>query len=373
MPFRFVHTSDLHLGRRFGNMPDLVRGRLTEERHGALARIAAAARSAGAGHVLVAGDVFDSETPADQVRRQALGAMADDPDLVWWLLPGNHDSLAAEALWSAVAEEAPPNVRPLATDAPVTLAPGVDLLPAPVVHRYPGRDLTDHMPMASSAEGTIRIGLAHGAVTDFGEGEPDAALIPPNRAESAGLDYLALGDWHGQRRIGPRCRYSGTPEQDRFKHDAPGSCLVVSIDAPGAAPEIADIRTGHFHWLERRLAFLPGGDAAPMLDAALPPSGRREVLMRVIAEGRLRLPEREALRRRAERVAPDFGHFALDDAALALEPDGADLDGIAGGGALRSAAQALLDEVEDRDRDAGTRRVAADALSRLYAYARDEA
>jgi DNA repair exonuclease SbcCD nuclease subunit len=64
--FRFLHSSDLHLGRAFGNFPDGIRHRLREARHGAIARLAAAARSGGANTVLLAGDTFDAETPAPE-------------------------------------------------------------------------------------------------------------------------------------------------------------------------------------------------------------------------------------------------------------------------------------------------------------------
>ncbi|MEE3101577.1 MAG: metallophosphoesterase, partial [Pseudomonadota bacterium] len=128
---RILHTSDLHLGKRFGRMPEALRGRLTEARHGAIHRLAAAARDAGAGHVLVAGDLFDAETPAPATLRQGLQAMAEDPALTWVILPGNHDSLAADELWTRAAAEAPANVRLALRPEPVTLAPGAVLLPAP--------------------------------------------------------------------------------------------------------------------------------------------------------------------------------------------------------------------------------------------------
>ena len=46
--FRFIHASDLHLGRRFAAMPEEIRPHLAEARHGAIPRLAGAARAAGA-------------------------------------------------------------------------------------------------------------------------------------------------------------------------------------------------------------------------------------------------------------------------------------------------------------------------------------
>ena len=85
MPFRFIHSADLHLGRRFGNLPDAVRGRLVEARHQIIATLAQAAHRHAARHILIAGDVFDTETPTDAVWRQALSAMGADAGLHWWI------------------------------------------------------------------------------------------------------------------------------------------------------------------------------------------------------------------------------------------------------------------------------------------------
>lgn len=368
---RFIHTSDLHLGRRFGNLPELARQRLVEARHGAVARLAAAARQHGAAHVLLAGDVFDTETPADQVWRQARRAMAEASDLTWWIIPGNHDSLAAETLWERFAEGAPANLRILRNPDPVEIAPGAFLLPAPVTRRYPGVDPTAGMPAAATPDGALRIGLAHGGVVDFGDEDSAGATIPPDRDRSAGLDYLALGDWHGRRAISARCHYSGTPEPDRFKADARGVCLAVALHAPGAAAEVAEIATGQFRWAEPELSILPGHDVEAALHDLLDPGDGpawRDTLLRVRARGRATLSQQDALRRAADEAAPEFCHFALDTAALATEHEEADLAAIATGGAMRIAADALHDDAFDERLSADERRVAAAALNRLYGY-----
>ena len=68
--FRFIHSSDLHLGRRFSNLPEDIRGRLVEARHLAIDALAAAAREHGADDIFIAGDLFDTETPSERVWRQ---------------------------------------------------------------------------------------------------------------------------------------------------------------------------------------------------------------------------------------------------------------------------------------------------------------
>lgn len=368
--FRFIHSSDLHLGKRFGNFSGDLPGRLREARHGAIARIAQHAREQGATTILLAGDTFDTETPAPDVRRQALAEMGHHSPVRWVILPGNHDSLQATQLWTTLKAEAPENIV-LATDArPIELVTGVVLLPAPCTTRRPGRDLTEWMDGEATPEGTIRIGLAHGAIRSFSEESVGADVIAPDRARQAGLAYLALGDWHGAIEIDPRTRYSGTPEPDRFKHDRPGEALLVSIAGSSALPEVTPLATASFDWRTLELHLLDGDDPVPALEALLPEARhRRQTLVRVMARGRSHLAGRAALTRAMENSAPDFAFLELDDTGLATECEVDDLDQIDRAGALREAANALLAEAEDESRSAADREIARAALARLYSYA----
>lgn len=367
--FRFIHSSDLHLGKRFGNFSGDLPVRLREARHGALARLAALAREHGASTVLLAGDTFDTETPAPEIRRQALAEMRHHAPLRWVILPGNHDSLQASELWAGLKKDVPENVV-LATDCqPLTLAPGVALLPAPCTTRRPGRDLTEWMTGAATPEGMMRIGLAHGAVQSFSEETLATDVIAPDRARRSGLDYLALGDWHGAVAVDPRTHYSGTPEPDRFKHDRPGAALLVSVGAAGAVPEVQTLVTQSFSWQSLDLHLLDGSDPVSALQGLLPEaSHRRQALVRVIASGRSRLAGRTALAAAIGHAAPDFAYLDLDDALLATQCESADLDIIDRAGALREAADALLAEADDPARSAAEREIARAALTRLFSY-----
>ena len=365
--FRFLHSSDLHLGRAFGGYPEGIRHRLREARHGAIARLGQAARAGGAGVVLLAGDTFDAETPAPETLRQALRAMGEEGDLTWVLLPGNHDSLAASELWRRIAQDAPANLRAITSDAPVELAPGHWLLPAPCTQRRPGRDLTEAMSAPTPA-GAWRIGLGHGAITDFSGEEGATGIIPPDRAARAGLDYLALGDWHGQMRVGPETWYSGTPEPDGFKHDAPGRALFVTLDGPA---QVTPVETAQFRWMRPALDLLPGEDVAARLAAVLPVARARDHLVRLTVTGRLPLADRAALEAGLAARAPDFGWFASDLSALAVEALPGDLDQIDRAGALRQAAEVLLAEAGDPALSRADRDTAQAALARLYALTQE--
>lgn len=367
---RFLHSSDLHLGKRFGNFAGDLPSRLREARHGVVGRLGHHARAHGATTILLAGDTFDTETPAPDVRRQALAEMRRHAPVRWVILPGNHDSLQATQLWTTLAAEAPDNVVLALEPRPIPLGDGAVLLPCPCTTRRPGRDLSAWMDDAATPDGTVRIGVAHGPVQGFSEEGVASDVIAPDRARRAGLDYLALGDWHGPVAIDPRTRYSGSPEQDRFKHDQPGRALLVTLAGPGASPEVSPLDTGSFTWLRHELHLLVGDDPVPALAALLPDDGqRRQTLARVTAIGRSRLAARAALARAIERAAPEFAYLTFDADGLATECEVDDLDGIDRAGALREAADALLAESRDEVRSAREREVAQAALSRLYGYA----
>ncbi|MGX9349715.1 metallophosphoesterase family protein [Shimia sp. W99] len=371
--FTFLHSSDLHLGKGFGRMPQDLRGRLIEARHEVLSTLAKVARAHGAGHVLLAGDTFDTTGPSEQVRRQAATAMRAADDVDWWVLPGNHDSLGGEELWARFEDEAGDNVHVLRRAAPVAMAPGVHLLPSPWPHRFPGRDLTGWMVDCATPTDEFRIGLAHGGVVDFGENFDSSATIPPDRDKSARLDYLALGDWHGPLSIGPRVQFSGSPERDRFRHAGCGTCHVVTLDAPGALPRIEQVDTGRFDWGAPTLALTPGQDVAGAFEALLPTdrSARRDQLLKPRLQGFLRLSERAALEAAIAEACPDFALLEVDQGELATEYEAGDIDQIAPSGALREAVDALVAEATQEGGDTETAELAQAALNRLWSLVRE--
>lgn len=376
-PFRILHTSDLHLGKRFGRFEEETRMALQQARQDILPRLAALARDHRAAHVLMAGDTFDTETPSDRVQRQALAAMGAAGDLHWWIIPGNHDSAAAEPLWAALSDHALENVHLLMSPEPIEMAPGIVLLPSPCSHRFAGRDLTAWMDGCDTEPGALRIGVAHGGVVDFGsEAGSDGAgeTISPKRAGLARLDYLALGDWHGSLRVDERTHYSGAPEADRFKHAGRGKCLLVEIAASGLPPQVETLETGQYHWQEAALDLTPATDITAAIEDLLPADRAewRFHLLQIRASGWATPPQRLALEQSIARLAPEFCHLELVSDSLGTEHQIEDLDLIGPGGALRVAAEELMQAAKDTALTEEDRKVASAALNRLFAYAQTD-
>ncbi|PVB60970.1 metallophosphoesterase [Labrenzia sp. 011] len=372
--FKFIHSSDLHLGKPFGRFPEDVRVRLRQARAETLPRLASLAREHGAGHILLAGDTFDQTTPAPAVIRQALNRMREAEDVTWVVMPGNHDHANATELWRQVARDAPPNVVLLLQPEPFALNAETTLLPAPPTERHPGRDLTEWFDSAETAD-RLRIGLAHGSVTEFDNSEDGgSSVIAPDRARRAGLAYLGLGDWHGQLQIGPETWYSGAPEADGFKHSETPAALLVELPGKTAPARVTSLPTGVISW--RRVMLELSDDPADRNDCtaaheALLPSlpERASTLFDLVVSGRAKPLDRVALENAIAGAAPDFLWHRADLSALGLVHDTTDLDAIDRQGALRAAAEALAREAEDESLPPETRETAQAALSHLFSLA----
>ena len=233
MTFTFLHTADWQIGKRFGSFPGDKPAVLRDQRLQAVDRLARAAIGSGCAAVLVAGDVFDAETVPGALSGQLLARLKAYPALTWHLLPGNHDPGRAGGVWSSLVGALPANVRVHLEAKPAELAAGVVLLPAPLMSKRTSGDPTAWMDSAPTPAGALRIGLAHGSVQGFGSAGDANVPIDPARVKSAGLSYLALGDWHGTTRISDRAWYSGTPEPDGFRDNDPGNALIVRLDGAG--------------------------------------------------------------------------------------------------------------------------------------------
>lgn len=362
---KIIHTADWQLGKPFGRFPQEVRSALAEARLDAIDGVGAAAVSSGATHILVAGDVFDNVDPGDRVVMQALSRMERVP-ATWWLMPGNHDHARAGGLWSRVHSRAPANIRIVDTVSAVEMEAGAWLLPAPLEYRKTVADPTAAMVDMTTPPGALRIGLAHGSITEFGGTGESTNIIPADRAKSAGLDYLALGDWHGFLTIGDRTAYSGTPEVDSFGRDEPGSCVGVTVRSADA-PELKRLETGRYRWLTRSWNVETLEDVERELTSLRSDFRLPDVLLSLGLTGVSTLAQRVRITSTIEQgLAHEVRHLELNADGLSARPTTEDMAQIDVQGALAGAAATLRARADGVGADA---QLAAAALERLYVEA----
>lgn len=369
MTCRFLHTSDWQIGKVFRFVDNATMGLLQEARLRAVSRIGEFANKHDISHVLVAGDVYDMESLSPRSFNQPIERMRSFDNVQWHLLPGNHDAHRPNGLWDQLSRKGlPNNVHLRIEPEPAILEDdSFVLLPAPLRHRRTLGDPTAYMDDLELPDHLIRVGLAHGTVTGFGSDDKDVPnYIAPDRPTSAGLSYLALGDWHGQKKINDRCWYSGTPETDSFDVINGGQALLIEIEGLSAIPKVSPFKTGHYEWLSLTEQ-INSHEHIDVLSQKLRGVNDEldRVLMHLAVEGALSLEDRRYFEEQiADGVSAALCFLRIDNRRLFPCPTADDLDQIDRGGFVRTAAEILKHKAEDGNE--AERDIAAEALQRLY-------
>ena len=265
---KLLHTADWQIGKQFGQFEADEAALLADARFTVVERLASLATAQGIHAILVAGDVFDAQGVADKTIHRLFNCLSAFKG-PWVLIPGNHDAALAESVWTRAVRlnAVPPNAHLCLTPEPLVLPSlGLALLPAPLTQRHTHSDLTDWFASATVSADLFRVGLAHGSVQGIlADGIDSSNPIAAGRAEHSGLDYLALGDWHGTKQVDARTWYSGTPETDRFKANDSGQALVVMLPERGALPVVTAVATGQYRWQQDEVDLQVPSDVEALL------------------------------------------------------------------------------------------------------------
>ena len=252
---KFVHLSDLHLGKR------LYEVSLLEDQAYILDKICEIICAEKPDAVLIAGDVYDKASPSEaavQLFDDFLSWLAEDGQRVF-VISGNHDSAARVAYGrrimarSGVYLSAPMydgTVRPVTlTDevgpVDIYLLPFIkpvhvrQVFPDEVVETYTDalRVAVEHMAVDTKRRSVL---VAHqfvtGAIRSDSEEVSVGGLDNVDASVFAPFSYVALGHIHRPQDIGsPRVHYSGTPLKDSFSEsENEKSITVAEMDAKGA-------------------------------------------------------------------------------------------------------------------------------------------
>ena len=356
---RLLHTADWQIGRTYAFFDPDDAAILAEARTTTVERIAALATEERVDLVVVAGDVFDAQTVTDRTIRRLFLAMQGFAG-PWCLLPGNHDAALAESVWTRAHRLGvlTANLHLLLRPEPLLLPDaGVAILPAPLTQRQTTGDLTAALDTMQTPPGLIRIGVGHGAVEGvLPEGIDSSNPIAPDRAETARLDYLALGDWHGCKEINARTWYSGTPEPERYVANDPGQILLVEIGAPGATPMVERHPIGQFQWVRWEQEFQVAEDVEA-LNKRLSTLDNRFVV-RLDLSGVLDITARQRLLENLAAVSARVRALEYDLSEIRLQPTDADIANMQADGYLSD----VIGELRDRSAVPDQKEAATEAL-----------
>ncbi len=243
---KFIHLSDLHLGKR------LYGYSLLDDQRFILREILRVTGEEKPDGVLLAGDIYDKTVPpaeAVSLFDDFLTALSGlTPDV--YVISGNHDSAERLAFGGRLMERSGVHLAPAYCGEPavirwedrfgpvqVCLLPF--LRPAHVRARHPELEIGDYTQAVETAvaemglePGARKVLVAHqfvnGAGRSASEDVPVGGLEGVDWAAFDPFDYVALGHLHRAQQVGrAEVRYAGTPLAYSFEEARTGKSLTV--------------------------------------------------------------------------------------------------------------------------------------------------
>ena len=221
---KIIHTGDIHIGSAFQSLPrDKERLRKAEILDG-FRRICAYAKENGVAAVLIAGDLFDTNEIAADLRREVYAAIEQAKPVLFFFITGNHDTGIA-------LENAPENFLRFSQNhawASYALGEGVTVT---------GMDFADFSAQNFSAltlsPENYNIVMLHGNIQGA-QGEKES--LPAGYLQNKYIDYLALGHIHAPDTVAQRLdlrgryRYCGCPEGRGFDETGKKGFFLLEIE-----------------------------------------------------------------------------------------------------------------------------------------------
>lgn len=218
---RLIHTADVHIGVKFGAFGD----KAPAQRQSLLdvfAKIVDIAISEHAQLVLIAGDLFDSNFPSYQSVQFVKGQLGklNNNGVYVAIAPGTHDCLSKDSIFRR--ENFTANLPYIYVfDNPEVTAKEFPDIDVTVFAKANTSNKSTESPIAflanagKQAKTKYKVAMAHGSVQIEGKSAEDDLPITLRDIAESGMDYLALGHWHGAQEFSfgsTKAWYAGSPE-----------------------------------------------------------------------------------------------------------------------------------------------------------------
>ena len=300
---KIIHGADFHLDSPFSGLTPKRAAQRRGEQRELLERLAELARKKGAGLVLLAGDLLDSERVFPETALALSKALASIPCPVF-IAPGNHDPYTDRSIWTAL--NWPDNVHIFRShDLERVDLPGCTLWGRAFTGAH--QETSPLEGLAVPGDGKLHLAVLHGCVGERNGYGP----ISPAEIAASGLDYLALGHIHqgsGLNKEGNTFwAYPGCPEGRGF--DELGDKGVLYVEA-----EPGQVKSQFVSLAKRRYEIItaditgPAGPLAAILEAL--PGRTSDLICRLILTGEGPAPDLVNLE---QTLAPEFYGLTLVD------------------------------------------------------------
>ncbi len=232
---KLIHTADLHLGARMDTVypAEIAKERRREQKAYFEALFSFADRE-GVSGILVAGDLFDSARPREEVKNHVLQLLVRYPHIGVYYLRGNHDAFSFP--------NPPENLHTFSDE--VT---GYDL--GDGILLYGCEHLTEERyARLLFDKDKVNLLLLHGAVTESGSG---ADIVNLRLLRRRYIDYLALGHYHTASIAELDARgayaYAGTPFGRGFDECGQKGFYLLEIEGGRVTPRFTALPSRTLH------------------------------------------------------------------------------------------------------------------------------
>jgi DNA repair exonuclease SbcCD nuclease subunit len=279
---KILHTSDVQLDAPFRFL-GAAGGKHRAQLRRTFSAIVDLAATGAYAVLVIAGDLFDSNAPQQRTVDDVLSSLGG-LSIPVCILPGNHDHYGPTSIYRKVAF--PSNVT-IFTDQMTKIV-------------FPELDLAVHGNAVSGGEGKGRpmeglepcrevrwnVALVHGNLLIGDEDETPRPIRPEDIAAS-GMNYVALGDWHGygeHTRGAVTAAYSGSPEPTAFNQENAGYVASVHLDENGT--HLEPLKIGAVEVLQAEIPMMGRSkqDLIERLKALVAPNRMLEVRLTGVAE-----------------------------------------------------------------------------------------
>ena len=222
---KIIHTGDIHIGAAMKNLPlDKATLRKTEILDG-FRRLCAYAKDSGVAAVLIAGDLFDENKVAREVKKEVFAIIAAAKPVCFFYVSGNHDDEFD------TADSLPEN---LYTFSKTHGFQGYDIAENITVTGIDTKNLSVQACAALRLpQERFNILLMHGEI----QGDTNSReYIPLAALQNKGVDYLALGHIHKPTAESLRLdsrgkyRYCGCLEGRGFDEIGPRGFFLLTVE-----------------------------------------------------------------------------------------------------------------------------------------------
>ena len=300
---KIIHGADFHLDSPFSGLTPKRAAQRRGEQRELLERLAELARKKGAGLVLLAGDLLDSERVFPETAQALSKALASIPCPVF-IAPGNHDPYTDRSIWTAL--NWPDNVHIFRShDLERVDLPGCTLWGRAFTGAH--QETSPLEGLAVPGDGKLHLAVLHGCVGERNGYGP----ISPAEIAASGLDYLALGHVHqgsGLNKEGNTFwAYPGCPEGRGFDELGDKGVLYVEAEPGQVKSQFASLAKRRYEIITADVTG-PAGPLAAILEAL--PGRTSDLICRLILTGEGPAPDLVNLE---QTLAPEFYGLTLVD------------------------------------------------------------